>query len=158
MSLIKAYMVKNKAMVETNYETLKQEFKEALEILYFTPVDERTKLKGFKVLVTLYTLFGVKYLMEVSDNLNETQHNRDTMSFMNSFLVEICYDLKLKYYVKDMSYSIVDKSIKEALDIILNNEDYTIQQINTEIYKAIDKIIDEIMDSFVEIVEAEEFV
>ena len=80
------------------------------------------------------------------------------MSFMNSFLVEICYDLKLKYYVKDMSYSIVDKSIKEALDIILDNEDYTIQQINTEVYKAIDKIIDEIMDSFVEIVEAEEFV
>ena len=156
MSLIKAYMVKNKAMVETNYETLKQEFKEALEILYFTPVDERTKLKGFKVLVTLYTLFGVKYLMEVSDNLNETQHNRDTMSFMNSFLVEICYDLKLKYYVKDMSYSIVDKSIKEALDIILNNEDYTIQQINTNVYKAVEVIIDEIMSSFTETVETEE--
>ena len=156
MSLIKAYMVKNKAMVETNYETLKQEFKEALEILYFTPVDERTKLKGFKVLVTLYTLFGVKYLMEVSDNLNETQHNRDTMSFMNSFLVEICYDLKLKYYVKDMSYSIVDKSIKEALDIVLNNEDYTIQQINTNVYKAVEVIIDEIMDSFTETVETEE--
>ena len=156
MSLIKAYMVKNKAMVETNYETLKQEFKEALEILYFTPVDERTKLKGFKVLVTLYTLFGVKYLMEVSDNLNETQHNRDTMSFMNSFLVEICYDLKLKYYVKDMSYSIVDKSIKEALDIILDNEDYTIQQINTNVYKAVEVIIDEIMDSFTETVETEE--
>ena len=156
MSLIKAYMVKNKAMVETNYETLKQEFKEALEILYFTPVDERTKLKGFKVLVTLYTLFGVKYLMEVSDNLNETQHNRDTMSFMNSFLVEICYDLKLKYYVKDMSYSIVDKSIKEALDIVLNNEDYTIQQINTNVYKAVEVIIDEIMSSFTETVETEE--
>ena len=156
MSLIKAYNITNKAMVETNYETLKQEFKEALEILYFTPVDERTKLKGFKVLVTLYTLFGVKYLMEVSDNLNETQHNRDTMSFMNSFLVEICYDLKLKYYVKDMSYSIVDKSIKEALDIVLNNEDYTIQQINTNVYKAVEVIIDEIMDSFTETVETEE--
>ena len=94
--------------------------------------------------------------MEVSDNLNETQHNRDTMSFMNSFLVEMCYDLKLKYYVKDMSYSLVDKSVKEALDIILNNEDYTIQQINTEVYKAVDIIINEIMDSFIETVETEE--
>lgn len=156
MSLIKAYKVKNKAMVETNYEVLKQEFKECLEILYFSPVEERTKLKGFKTLVTLYTLYGVKYLMEVSDNLNETQHNRDTMSFMNSFLVEMCYDLNLKYYVKDMSYSIVDKSVKEALDIILNNEDYTIQQINTEVYKAVGTIIDEIMDSFIETVETEE--
>ena len=156
MSLIKAYKVKNKAMVETNYEVLKQEFKECLEVLYFSTTNEETKLKGFKTLVTLYTLYGVKYLMEVSDNLNETQHNRDTMSFMNSFLVEMCYDLKLKYYVKDMSYSLVDKSVKEALDIILNNEDYTIQQINTEVYKAVGNIISEIMDSFIETVETEE--
>lgn len=156
MSLIKAYKVTNKEMVETNYEVLKQEFKECLDILYFSATNEETKLKGFKTLVTLYTLYGVKYLMEISDNLNETQHNRDTMSFMNSFLVEMCYDLNLKYYVKDMSYSIVDKSVKEALDIILNNEDYTIQQISTEIYKAVDNIINEIMDSFVETVETEE--
>lgn len=156
MSLIKAYNIKNKVMVETNYEELKQEFKECLEVLYFSTTNEETKLKGFKTLVTLYTLYGVKYLMEVSDNLNETQHNRDTMSFMNSFLVEMCYDLKLKYYVKDMSYSIVDKSVKEALDIILNNEDYTRVQINIKVYEAVDKIIDEIMDSFVETVETEE--
>ena len=158
MSLIKAYNIRNKAMVETNYETIKQDFKDTLEILYFSATNEETKLKGFKTLVTLYTLYGVKYLMEVSDNLNETQHNRDTMSFMNSFLVEMCYDLNLKYYVKDMSYSIVDKSVKEALDIVLNNEDYTITQINTEVYKAVDNTINEIMDSFIEVVEAEEFV
>lgn len=156
MSLIKAYNITNKEMVETNYETIKQDFKDILEILYFSIINEETKLKGFKTLVTLYTLYGVKYLMEVSDNLNETQHNRDTMSFMNSFLVEMCYDLKLKYYVKDMSYSIVDKSVKEALDIILNNEVYTMVQINTEVYKAVDNIINEIMASFVETIETEE--
>lgn len=156
MSLIKAYKVTNKAMVETNYEIIKQDFKDTLEILYFSTTNEETKLKGFKTLVTLYTLYGVKYLMEVSDNLNETQHNRDTMSFMNSFLVEMCYDLKLKYYIKDMSYSIVDKSVKEALDIVLNNEDYTITQINTDVYKAVNNIINEIMDSFIETVETEE--
>lgn len=156
MSLIKAYKITNKAMIETNYEVLKQEFKDTLEILYFTATDNETKLKGFKTLVTLYTLFGVKYLMEVSDNLNETQHNRDTMSFMNSFLVELCYDLNLKYYVKDMSYSIVDKSIKEALDIILNKEDYTLPQIKIAVYVAIEDIIKDIMDSFTETVETEE--
>lgn len=155
MSLIKAYKVTNKAMIETNYEELKQDFKDTLEVLYFTATDNETKLKGFKTLVTLYTLFGVKYLMEVSDNLNETQHNRDTMSFMNSFLVELCYDLKLKYYVKDMSYSIVDKSIKEALDIILNKEDYTLPQLKIAIYVAIEDIINEIMVSFEEPVEEE---
>ena len=156
MSLIKAYNVRNKAMVEINYEILKQEFKECLEILYFSATNEETKLKGFKTLVTLYTLYGVKYLMELSDNLSETQHNRDTMSFMNSFLVEMCYDLKLKYYVKDMSYSIVDKSIKEALDIVLDNEDYTRVQINIAVYEAVDNIINEIMGSFIETVETEE--
>ena len=156
MSLIKAYKITNKALVETNYEEIKQQFKDTLEVLYFTATNEDTKLKGFKTLLTLYTIYGVKYLMEVSDNLNETQHNRDTMSFMNSFLVEICYDLNLKYYVKDMSYSIVDKSIKEALDIILDNEDYTMVQLNNAVYKSIDGIISDIMDSFVETVETEE--
>ena len=143
-------------MVETNYEEIKEVFKQALEALYFSVTTDKQRLVAYKTLLTLYTLYGVKYLMEVSDNLNETQHNRDTMSFMNSFLVEICYDLNLKYYVKDMSYSIVDKSIKEALDIILNNEDYTMVQLNNAVYKAIDNIIFDIMDSFVEPVEVEE--
>lgn len=156
MSLIKAYKIKNKAMVETNYETLKQEFKEALEVIYFSTVSEEIKLKGFKILVTLYTLYGVKYLMEVSDNLNETQHNRDTMSFMNSLLVEMCYDLKLKYYVKDMSYSIVDKTIKEALDILLENEKDNMSKLKIKVGNVVDKTINEIMDSFIETVETEE--
>ena len=63
MSFIKAYKVRNKAMVETNYEVLKQEFKECLDILYFSATNEETKLKGFKTLVSFYTLYGVKYLM-----------------------------------------------------------------------------------------------
>ena len=156
MSLIKAYKVKNKAMVETNYEVLKQEFKECLETYYFSATNEKSKLEGFKILISLYTLFGVKYLMEVSDNLNETQHNRDTMSFMNSFLVEMCYDLNLKYYVKDMSYSIVDKTIKEALDIILDNEKDSMVKLKIKIGNTVEKTINEIMYSFVEIVETEE--
>lgn len=159
MSLIKAYKVKNKAMVETNYEELKQEFREWIDIYHFSDTTEEEKLKQFKILVTIYTLFGVKYLMQISDNLNEAQHNRDTMSFMNSFLVEMCYDLKLKYYVKDMSYSLVDKSVKEALDIILANEDYTMVQLNKEVFNSVHYIVNEIMDSFiepVEIVETEE--
>ena len=156
MSLIKAYKVKNKAMVETNYEELKQEFREWLNIFHFSSTNEETKLKDFKVLATIYTLFGVKYLMEVSDNLNETQHNRDTMSFMNSFLVEMCYDLKLKYYVKDMSYSIVDKTIKEALDIILDSEKDNISKLKIKIGNVVAKTINEIMDSFIETIETEE--
>ena len=156
MSLIKAYKVRNKAMVETNYEVLKQEFKECLDILYFSATNEETKLKGFKTLVTLYTVYGVKYLMELSDNLNETQHNRDTMSFMNSFLVEMCYDLKLKYYVKDMSYSIIDKTIKEALDIILDNEKDNMSKIKLKVGNVVEKTINEIMDSFIEEIETEE--
>ena len=156
MSLIKAYKVKNKAMVETNYEALKQEFREWIDIYHFSDTTEEEKLKQFKILVTIYTLFGVKYLMQISDNLNESQHNRDTMSFMNSFLVEMCYDLKLKYYVKDMSYSIIDKTIKEALDIILDNEKDSMVKLKIKIGNVVDKTINEIMDSFIETVETEE--
>lgn len=150
MSLLKAYKVTNKAMIETNYEKIKEDFKQVLEVLYFSATTDDNKLKAYKTLLTLYTLYGVKYLMEVSDNLNETQHNRDTMSFMNSMLVEMCYDLKLKYYVKDMSYSIVDKSIKETLDLLLDKPELTKQKLNVKVYNIIDDIINGIMASFEE--------
>ena len=155
MSLIKAYKVKNKAMVETNYEEIKEVFKQALEAVYFSVTTDKQRLVAYKTLLTLYTLYGVKYLMEVSDNLNETQHNRDTMSFMNSILVEMCYDLKLKYYVKDMSYSIIDKTIKEALDIILDNEKDNMSKLKLKVGNVVEKTINEIMDSFEEPVEEE---
>lgn len=150
MSLLKAYKITNKAMIETNYEEIKDDFKQVLEVLYFTNTTDDNKLKAYKTLLTLYTLYGVKYLMEVSDNLNETQHNRDTMSFMNSMLVEMCYDLKLKYYVKDMSYSIVDKSIKETLDLLLDRPELTKQEIHENVYNIINDIINDIMASFEE--------
>ena len=150
MSLLKAYKVTNKAMIETNYEKIKDDFKQVLELLYFSDTTEDNKLKAYKTLLTLYTLYGVKYLMEVSDNLNETQHNRDTMSFMNSMLVEMCYDLKLKYYVKDMSYSIVDRSIKETLDLLLDKPELTKQKLNVKVFNIINDIINDIMASFEE--------
>lgn len=150
MSLLKAYKITNKAMVETNYEKIKEDFKQVLELIYFSDTTDDNKLKAFKTLLTLYTLYGVKYLMEVSDNLNETQHNRDTMSFMNSMLVEMCYDLKLKYYVKDMSYSIVDRSIKETLDLLLDKPELTKQKLNVKVFNIINDIINDIMASFEE--------
>lgn len=150
MSLLKAYKVTNKAMIETNYEKIKDDFKQVLELLYFSDTTEDNKLKAYKTLLTLYTLYGVKYLMEVSDNLNETQHNRDTMSFMNSMLVEMCYDLKLKYYVKDMSYSIVDRSIKETLDLLLDKPELTKQKLNVKVFNIVNDIINDIMASFEE--------
>lgn len=150
MSLLKAYKVTNKAMIETNYEKIKDDFKQVLELLYFSDTTEDNKLKAYKTLLTLYTLYGVKYLMEVSDNLNETQYNRDTMSFMNSMLVEMCYDLKLKYYVKDMSYSIVDRSIKETLDLLLDKPELTKQKLNVKVFNIINDIINDITASFEE--------
>lgn len=150
MSLLKAYKITNKVMIETNYEKIKDDFKQVLELLYFSDTTEDNKLKAYKTLLTLYTLYGVKYLMEVSDNLNETQYNRDTMSFMNSMLVEMCYDLKLKYYVKDMSYSIVDRSIKETLDLLLDKPELTKQKLNVKVFNIVNDIINDIMASFEE--------
>ena len=150
MSLLKAYKITNKAMVETNYEEIKEVFKRSVEAFHFSVTTDKQRLVAYKTMLTLYTLYGVKYLMEVSDNLNETQHNRDTMSFMNSMLVEMCYDLKLKYYVKDMSYSIVDKSIKETLDLLLDKPELTKQKLNVKVFNIINDIINDIMASFEE--------
>ena len=53
MSLLKAYKITNKAMIETNYEKIREDFKQVLEILYFSATTDDNKLKAYKTLLTL---------------------------------------------------------------------------------------------------------
>lgn len=148
MSILKAYKIENKDMVELNYETIKEEFKlimgEAI-----TTTDDDTRELMLKALFTAYSLYAVKYLMEVSDNLYEHPHNKDVMSYMNSALVELTYACNLKYYVKDMTYSIVDKTVQRALDEALKT-DATLTEIKTRIFTYCEEVMTDIQVSHID--------
>ena len=150
MSLLKAYQVQNRAMIETNYEELREYFKEHIDLATMDNISKDTKLKFIHTLITIYSIYGVKYLMEVSDNLYEKPYNKDTMSYMNSFIVELLYSVELKYYMKDMSYSVVDKTVQHTLDIVLDNPSYTLSEIIENVDKVVVQTLDDIMVSFKE--------
>lgn len=150
MSLLKAYQVQNKAMIETNYEELREYFKEHIDLATMGNISKDTKLKFIHTLITIYSIYGVKYLMEVSDNLYEKPYNKDTMSYMNSFIVELLYSVELKYYMKDMSYSVVDKTVQHTLDIVLDNPSYTLSEIIENVDNVVVQTLDDIMASFKE--------
>ena len=123
MSLLKAYVIKNRAIVDTNYEELKNDFRLVMEGLLDDGVSEVTvdKKEVLYNLSIIYSLYAVKYLMNISDYLVETQTNKDTMSYMNSIIVELTYDCGLKYYEKTMSYGIIDKMVQKALELALDD-------------------------------------
>lgn len=136
MSILKAYKIKNKNIVELNYEGLKNDFRLAMEDLLDDDVESDKGIYKREVLYHLniiYSLYAVKYLMNVGDYLTEAQANKDTMSYMNSIIVELTYDCGLKYYEKTMSYGIVDKMVQKALDLALN-DDMSIDDISSKLY------------------------
>lgn len=135
MSILKAYKIKNKNIVELNYEGLKNDFRLAMEELLDDGVAEQgvDKKEVLYHLNIIYSLYAVKYLMNVGDYLTESQLNKDTMSYMNSIIVELTYDCGLKYYEKTMSYGIVDKMVQKALDLALN-DDMSIDDISSTLY------------------------
>ena len=49
-----------------------------------------------------------------------------------------------------MSYSIVDRSIKETLDLLLDKPELTKQKLNVKVFNIINDIINDIMASFEE--------
>lgn len=148
MSLLKAYQVQNKAIIETNYEELREYFKEHIDLATMDSISKDAKLKFIHTLITIYSIYGVKYLMEISDNLYEKPYNKDTMSYMNSFIVELLYSVELKYYMKDMSYSVVDKTVQHTLDIVLDNPSYTLSEVIENVDNVVIKTLDDIMASF----------
>lgn len=135
MSILKAYRIKNKSIVELNYEGLKNDFRLAMEDLLDDGVSEQgvDKREVLYQLNIIYSLYAVKYLMNVGDYLTEAQANKDTMSYMNSIIVELTYDCGLKYYEKTMSYGIVDKMVQKALDLALDDNS-SIDDISSTLY------------------------
>lgn len=135
MSILKAYKIKNKNIVELNYEVLKNDFRLTMEELLDDGTSKQVtdKKEVLYHLNIIYSLYAVKYLMNVGDYLTEPQANKDTMSYMNSIIVELTYECDFKYYEKSMAYGIVDKMVQKALDVV-SDDNISIHEISEALY------------------------
>lgn len=130
MSLLKA----NDLVVSNSYNKVKTDFLDVVNSIVGVPV--RTDCV---VLVRLYTDYSIIYLADISQTLDEPKGVNQTMKYMYSYIAEIFTACDLKLFHKTDGYTIVDKTIQEALD----NK-------GTITYEYIDKVITDIQNSYVE--------
>jgi hypothetical protein len=131
MSLFKALKIQTPTR---DIKDIKQDFITLMETCTDTPT------KGdLLYAIVYYTEYSINYLLKVANTLEEPTSMKSTMTFMNSFIVELSNATGDKYYNKEHGYSIIDKSIQYALD---NDGKIAIDIIND--------IINEINESYVE--------
>jgi hypothetical protein len=93
-------------------EVIKNDF---LEII-LTLQDSKAQTEDVICLVQLYTDYSIQYLDRVARTLVQESSMRETMNLMNSYLAEVIKDAELHYFNKEEGYSIIDKSVADAID------------------------------------------
>ena len=107
MSLLKA---RNTKSIRASYESLQKDFLTLLDTN-----DTKYDRADLVALIGVYTDISVKYLQSIAYSLTEPKSIQDSMKFMNSYIVEIVFNLNLKFIHAEEGYSIIDKCIQEAL-------------------------------------------
>ena len=93
-------------------EVIKNDF---LEVI-LTLQDSKAQTEDVICLVQLYTDYSIQYLDRVARTLVQESSMRETMNLMNSYLAEVIKDAELHYFNKEEGYSIIDKSVADAID------------------------------------------
>ncbi len=138
MSILKAYRAN---FVPRNADEIVASFQHALD----DALDQGALTRDAVVsLVAFYAEFGVNYLRTVAYTLRDPHGAQESMKFMNSVIAEAVHEAGLHYYNKEHGYSIIDKTVQEALD---NEGVATVSIIN--------QIIDEIEETYIEDEEVE---
>lgn len=109
MSLLKLLKAE---IAAKDVEVIKNDF---LEII-LTLQDSKAQTEDVICLVQLYTDYSIQYLDRVARTLVQESSMRETMNLMNSYLAEVIKDAELHYFNKEEGYSIIDKSVADAID------------------------------------------
>tara|TARA_B110000503_G_scaffold49386_1_gene80233 strand:- start:1112 stop:1531 length:420 start_codon:yes stop_codon:yes gene_type:complete len=139
MSLFKAYKLLNTRSRGVILEEFKAIIDEIMED------SDNVKPTSLTKLVCLYSEYSTSYLSEVVMTFQEPRDANATMKFMNSYIAEVTNKVNLHYFNAQQGFSIIDKSVQAALD---NGGIVT--------FEAVQAIIKEIEDSYIEENEEEE--
>jgi len=71
-------------------------------------------------LLKLYGVYSYLYLQSISFTLKANNDMKDTLTFMNSVIAEVCHKAHIAYFHKEHGYSITDKAITYIME---NGED-----------------------------------
>ena len=139
MSLFKAY----KLLSTRPRGVILEEFKAVIDEIMED--SDNVKPTSLTKLVCLYSEYSTSYLSEVAMTFQEPKDANATMKFMNSYIAEVTNRVNLHYFNAQQGFSIIDKSVQAALD---NGGIVT--------FEAVQAIIKEIEDSYIEENEEEE--
>ena len=91
-------------------ENTLQEFNSVLDCF----VDETDQSRQAQLTIQLLKLYGVYsylYLQSISFTLKADNDKKDTLTFMNSVIAEVCHKAHIAYFHREHGYSIVDKAV-----------------------------------------------
>jgi hypothetical protein len=108
MSLLKARKLLGEVR---DFSDIQEDFLDVLDNL-----GDTVTLEELYQAVALYGEYGVAYMVDVANSLEDPTFASDTMKFMNSYIAEFCKAANVHYFNKEFGYSIVDKVVQDALD------------------------------------------
>lgn len=108
MSLLKTKRNKYTTKAITSYLN---DFKKYYNSYVLAPTQE-----DFKGMVHSYTAFSLCYLVAIGDKLLPLETEKQQMTFMNSIIAEVAYELGIPYFNRDKGFSIIDKSLAYVMD------------------------------------------
>jgi hypothetical protein len=111
MSLFKAY---KKTPPPRPLETIKEEFLALFDEICSN--EDKVTPEELAGLIVIYTEYSVGYLQTVAATFVEPTGSAQTMKFMNSIIAEAVYEIGYHYFDKEKGYSIIDKTVQQALN------------------------------------------
>ena len=94
-------------------ETL-NEFKATLA--NYVEGDSLDKRDALVELLHLYAVYSYVYLARVSETFKGDPDMKETMTFMNSVLAEVCHAESVAYFHKELGYTVTDQAIKYMME------------------------------------------
>lgn len=91
-------------------ETVLADFNEELDA-FVMATDPSDKANLCIELVALYAEYSYLYLQSISWSLQADNAKKDTLTFMNSVIAEVCHNAHIAYFHRELGYSIVDKAV-----------------------------------------------
>jgi len=92
-----------------------EEFNRVLD--YFVDAKDQSQQAQLAIkLLKLYGVYSYLYLQSISFTLKANNDMKDTLTFMNSVIAEVCHKAHIAYFHKEHGYSITDKAITYIME------------------------------------------
>ena len=91
-------------------ENVLEEFNNTLDV-FTTLTDPSEKANVCISLIALYAEYSYIYLQAISYTLQADNAKKDTLTFMNSVIAEVCHRAHIAYFHRELGFTVIDKAV-----------------------------------------------